>query len=80
MIKTNPQFIINRLTTFVSSGAQRGVIALPLSCLACWSIGNIVADSGEMRSHFLRVNILEHIVALAALDKDADTEFISIQE
>ena len=32
-----------------------------------------------MRNHFLRVNILEHIVALAALDKDADTEFISIQ-
>ena len=67
-------FIIKRLTSFITTGAP-----LPLSCLACWAIGNILADSGEMREHFLRVNILEHIVSLAELDDEADTEFISIQ-
>ena len=58
---------------------MRGAIALPLCCLACWAIGNILADSAQMRTFFLKVNILEHIVSLAVLDKDADTEFISIQ-
>ena len=37
------------------------------------------ADSGEMRTQFLKYNILEHIIKLEALDEFADIEFLSIQ-
>ena len=37
------------------------------------------ADSGEMRTQFLKYNILEHIIKLGALDEFADIEFLSIQ-
>ena len=72
-------FIIQKLTSVLSSSGDGQCKRLPLSCLACWAIGNILADSGEMRTQFLRCNILEHIIKLEALDQYADIEFLSIQ-
>merc|ERR1712131_118262 len=73
------KFIIQKLTSIIASSDDGQCKRLPLCCLACWAIGNILADSGEMRTQFLRYNILEHIIKLGALDEFADIEFLSIQ-
>merc|ERR1712131_322729 len=73
------KFIIQKLTSIIASSDDGQCKRLPLCCLSCWAICNILADSGEMRTQFLRYNILEHIIKLGALDEFADIEFLSIQ-
>ena len=50
-----------------------------MCCLACWSIGNIIADSTKMRTKFISFTILENLLKLEALDTYADTEFMMTQ-
>ena len=52
---------------------------MPISCLACWIIGNISNASANLRANLIKQNSLEKIIALENADDFADLEFLSIQ-
>ena len=53
--------------------------SLPLTCLACWILGNLANSSLDVRSYLLRSNVVQLILNLQKFDEIADEQFMGTQ-
>lgn len=53
--------------------------SLPLTCLACWILGNLANSSLDVRSYLLRSNVMQLILNLQKFDEIADEQFMGTQ-
>jgi len=53
--------------------------SLPLTCLACWILGNLANSSLNVRSYLLRSNVPQLILDLQKFDEIADEQFMGTQ-